>query len=205
MLFSTMACDLAARFSSFRASISQAIEQDPSLASAGLTRQFKSLIAPFAGRLPQERPIVIVLDALDEGLTKEILNVLLEDVCQLPGVVRLFLTTRDIEGTKLLLHAPHVQHRRFVHHGGSELEDVRLVVQSNLKEIPMIKDLEDWPTEKVVNSVVERSEGLMIWVGGSLPVFEGGCQIHREICRIYWRRICLQTKVQRRRWMSFMH
>ncbi len=28
----------------------------------------------------------------------------------------------------------------------------------------MIKDLEDWPTEKVVNLVMERSEGLMIWV-----------------------------------------
>ncbi len=76
------------------------------LPSAGLTRQFKGLIAPFTGRLPQERPIVIVLDALDEGLNKEILNVLLEDVCQLPGVVHLFLTTRDIEGTKLLLQAP---------------------------------------------------------------------------------------------------
>ncbi len=106
MLFSTMACDLAARFSSFRASISEAIELDPSLASAGLTRQFKGLIAPFADRLPQDRPIVIVLDALDEGLTQEILNVLLEDACHLPGVFHLFLTTRDIEGTSCFFKLP---------------------------------------------------------------------------------------------------
>ncbi len=75
MLFSTMTCDLASRFPSFRASLSQAIEQDPSLAAAGLTRQFQDLIVPFSESIPQNRPVLIILDGLDEGLSKELLKI----------------------------------------------------------------------------------------------------------------------------------
>ncbi len=47
MLFSTIACDLAARFPIFKSAISQAIDQDPGIASASFFRQFQELIIPF--------------------------------------------------------------------------------------------------------------------------------------------------------------
>jgi len=164
MLLSTIACDLAARFPTFRASISKAIEEDPSLASAGFSRQFGGLIGPFASALPQEKPIVLVLDALDEGFTKEILDFLLKSISGLPRAIQMFLTTRDVQGIKQLFEAPHVHHKIFIHGDEVALQDVRLLTEATLKEISKDKGLGEWPTEEVVNKVVQRSGGLMIWV-----------------------------------------
>ncbi len=131
MLFSTIVGDLASRFPSFRSSVSQAIEQDPSLATAGPTHQFRGLISPFSARFPQDKPIVIVLDAMDEGYSKVLLELLSggEGVCRLPGVFKMFVTARDVPEVKQLLQAPHVHHRRFVHNEGSGLGDVMKVTQ----------------------------------------------------------------------------
>jgi len=122
MLFSTITCDLAARFPHFKASISQAIEMDPSVVTAGLTRQFEGLITHFSVGLPQDRPIVIVLDALDEGFSKELLQILSVGFCKLPGAFKIFVTSRDIDEVRQLLEALHVHWRKFDHVGGSGLD-----------------------------------------------------------------------------------
>ncbi len=94
MLLSTITCDLASRFPSFQASISQAIQKDPSLAAAGMTRQFQELIVPFSMGIPQNQPVLIVLDGLDEGLSKELLEILKNTISLLPGAFQFFVTTR---------------------------------------------------------------------------------------------------------------
>ncbi len=162
MLLSTIICDLASRFPSFRTSISQAIEKDPSLASAGLTRQFNGLITPYADRIHE--PVLIVLDALDEGFSEGLLKVLEEGVCLLPGCFCFFVTTRDIFEVKQLLEAPHVHPRRFDHFEGSWGDDVRKVAKVHLKKVAGKKGLKGWPTVEVEDRIVKRSEGLMIWV-----------------------------------------
>ncbi|KLO11838.1 TPR-like protein [Schizopora paradoxa] len=164
LLFSTIVCDLAARFSSFQASVSQAIENDPSLSAAGASRIFDGLIIPFAVGLPQDKPIVIVLDALDEGLTKGDLDILMDRIINLPHVVKLFVTSRDVESFRQLFEATHVHQRKFVHHGGQEQGDVRLVAKTCLDAVAVAKRLKDFPTEEIVEMVAKRSQGLMIWV-----------------------------------------
>ncbi len=164
MLFSTITCDLASRFPSFQASISQAIQKDPSLAAAGMTRQFQELIVPFSNVLPQNQPVLVVLDGLDEGLSKELLDILKDGISLLPGAFQFFVTTRDILEVKQLLRAPHVHHRRFDHSWGSWAGDVEKVTRVHLGGIAEEKDLEGWPTVEVEREIVKRSEGLMIWV-----------------------------------------
>lgn len=164
LLFSTIVCDLAARFPSFQASVSQAIENDPSLSAAGAARIFDGLIIPFAVALPQDKPIVIVLDALDEGLNREGLDILVEGIINLPHIIKLFVTSRDVESFRQLFEATHVHQRKFVHHEVSEQGDVRLVAKSCLDAVAMAKRLKDFPTEEIVEMVSKKSQGLMIWV-----------------------------------------
>ncbi len=71
------------------------------------------------------------------------------------------------------LQSSHVHHRRFDHTEGLGLEDVGMVAGAQLKEVADELGLEGWPTEALKEKFVERSEGLMIWVVGSLPIFEG--------------------------------
>lgn len=165
-LFSTIACDLASRFPSFRAFINQAIDKDPSLAGAGMTRQFTDLILAAAASLAQDRPLVLVLDALDEGYSKVLLELLAggKGVCRLPGMFRIFVTCRDVLEAKQLFKAPHVYHRSFKHNEGIGLGVVKMVAEVFLKGIAQERELEGWPTKEVVAQVVERSEGLTIWV-----------------------------------------
>ncbi|KLO07784.1 hypothetical protein SCHPADRAFT_634326 [Schizopora paradoxa] len=164
MLFSTIVCDLAARFASFQNSVCQAIEDDPSLSAASSGRIFNGLIAPFSDRFPQDKPIVIVLDALDEGFTSEILGVLGKEFGSLPGAFQLFITSREIEGIYPLLNSDLVHHRIFNHHSALELQDTLAVAQTRLEDVAVVKGLKDWPTEEVVKSVMEKSQGLMIWI-----------------------------------------
>ncbi len=168
MLFSTIACDLAARFPIFKSAISQAIDQDPGVASASFFRQFQELIVPFCGILPQDKPVVIVLDALDEGYSEALLDILEIGVIvgKLPGVFHFVVTSRNVVGVKQLLAAPHVQHKEFNHSYGVNLEDVEKVIHGELGKVAVKKDLATggWPTKELEVLMKERSGGLMIWV-----------------------------------------
>jgi hypothetical protein len=66
-LFSTIARDLASIEDRFAEHLSMAVERDPSLATAGVSRQFDGLILGPSDFLAGYGLIVIVIDALDEG------------------------------------------------------------------------------------------------------------------------------------------
>jgi hypothetical protein len=66
-LISTIATDLCRRDARIASRISSAIEDDESLAGAPIARQFKELILQPSEGLPIHQPLVILLDALDEG------------------------------------------------------------------------------------------------------------------------------------------
>ncbi len=162
-IFGTMACDLASKFPHYRSFLSQAIEQDISLASAGLIRHFQGLILPF-NNFSLDMHLVFVIDALDEGYSKELINILTVDFANLPGTFKIIVTSRDVDELKPMHHAAHVHHTRFNHLEESNLKDVELVSKGLLKEIGRERNLEDWPTDEANQQLVEKSEGLMIWV-----------------------------------------
>ncbi|KLO11382.1 hypothetical protein SCHPADRAFT_998931 [Schizopora paradoxa] len=165
-VFSTIAQDLAGRNHSYGVLVKQAIKLDPSLCSAGLTRHFNELIAPFSGNFPQDKPIVIVLDGLDEGYSKELIQVLLDGIPKLPGIFKIFSTSRDILELQGLFQSAHTIHKNFVHNEVVGFNDVDIVAQAHLREVSEIwgKKLEGWPSDDTKQRLVDRSEGLMVWV-----------------------------------------
>ncbi|KLO11380.1 hypothetical protein SCHPADRAFT_929932 [Schizopora paradoxa] len=163
-LFSTIALDLSGRYPSFRKHVSEAIRKDPSLSGAGLMRQFSELLCNFSYELPRARPIVVVLDALDEGYSTELLQIMIGDISSLPGIFRIFVTSRDIPEVQRFLQAKHVHPRKFDHRGGLGLGDVAMVAQSHLKDVAEELQVEGWPSENMMERFVLKSEGLMIWI-----------------------------------------
>ncbi|KLO16783.1 hypothetical protein SCHPADRAFT_200109 [Schizopora paradoxa] len=163
-LFSTMACDLASKFPHFRSSLSQAIEEDIGLASAGLIRHFQGLVFPFCTKISLEKQLVIVIDALDEGYSKDLVNILTGDFANLPSFFRFFVTSRDVDELKALHHAGHVHHVQLNHLEEWNWKDVDLLTRHLLGNIGKERQLEDWPTEDAMQQLAKKSEGLMIWV-----------------------------------------
>jgi hypothetical protein len=96
-LFSTIMWDLAGLN---RVLAKDIVEEDCSIASASLTRQFEELILKLSSQYTFTKPAVIVIDALDEadkGQSSEIFTELLDIFCNqvpnLPGMFRIFLTS----------------------------------------------------------------------------------------------------------------
>ena len=103
-LFSTIARDLSGLSNGLAEAIGLVLERDRGLASASLSRQFEELILKPCKLHPIDKPLVVVIDALDESLDAdpdfELLRILCDSVPKLPGNFCIFITSRlqrDIE------------------------------------------------------------------------------------------------------------
>lgn len=98
LLFSTIARDIASFYPAIAADIAATLEEEPALATAHLSRQFEAFIAGPLRRHQTDRPIVLVIDALDEAVPDDadadLLTILRDEVTQLPTHIRIFITTR---------------------------------------------------------------------------------------------------------------
>ena len=129
MLFSTIACDLAKMNDKVEESISLAIERDPSLPTAPISRQFDELILGPSVYLPNDRPVVIVIDALDEGYNcnNELLIILAFKVSLLPKNFRFVITSHSDKFIKRFLDGkPHIERRSMSIQDHSNKEDVAM-------------------------------------------------------------------------------
>src|SRR3984957_13370737 len=111
-LFTSIARDLAPLNRAFSERINLILENDRSLAWASPSRQFDQLVLAPSLIHRFARPIVIVIDALDEGYSPELLNILCNEIPKLPGSFRIFLTSRPENHIVIALsHAAHVHQR----------------------------------------------------------------------------------------------
>jgi hypothetical protein len=109
------------------------LRKDYSLASASKSRQFDELfLKPFT-RQHLNRPIVRVIDVLNEGCDSETVTILRSEVPKLPGTFRSFVTTcvKDEIMTDLL-EADHVQVRAIDIHGTPNRTDIALYIHDRL-------------------------------------------------------------------------
>jgi ABC-type dipeptide/oligopeptide/nickel transport system ATPase component len=124
-LFSTLAHDLATLTKGVEEHIGHSLAKDRSLASASQSRQFDELILKPFIRHHINRPIVIVIDALDEGCDSETIAILRDEVPKLPGTFRIFITTRAKDEIMTdLLEMDHVQTRVIDIHGTPNRADI---------------------------------------------------------------------------------
>jgi len=84
------------------------IELDRGLLSATLSQQFKELVMIFSQKLQSNRPLVIILDALDEGASPELLEILCNELNHLPGLFHVVATSRPDERQAELSMKQHV-------------------------------------------------------------------------------------------------
>jgi hypothetical protein len=169
-LFITIALDLAGLSKNLAEAIDLVLEQQRSLASAALSRQFDELILKPFQRHPVDGPVVIVIDALDESYDSEpnieLLTILRDRVRKLPGNFRIFITTRPLKEIDVFLSKQHHISRQTIHiYAKANLEDIAIYAKTQLKDVAIWGGLgDDWPDGQLLNDFIRTAEGLFLWV-----------------------------------------
>jgi hypothetical protein len=165
-LFSTIAYDLCKANSEFAKQVALAIELDRSLASCKISRQFKELVLRPSHSNLVGRIFVIVVDALDEGCSSDLLDILSNGIPQLPPTIRIFLTSRP-EGNIIsaLSHKAHIKSVVLHTDEQANKHDLSLYIQYRFKLIAIQKQLgDDWPGQRLLADFTRRAGGLFLWV-----------------------------------------
>jgi hypothetical protein len=170
-LFSTIALDLAGSNKNFAEAIDLALEQQRSLASAPLCRQFDELILKPFQQYPVDKPVVVVIDALDESYSanhdiNELLAILRDDVPKLPGSFSILLTSRPLEAVDAFLaEENHISRLTIDIHASANRGDIAIYAQAQLKAVARFKKLGNtWPDEQLLKDFIRTAEGLFLWV-----------------------------------------
>ncbi|KAF7979316.1 hypothetical protein HWV62_42715 [Athelia sp. TMB] len=169
-LLTTIARDLANLHPDIAQDIAEALEAEPALASASLSRQFDTLILGPSRRLPIDRPIVLVIDALDEGISHdldtEFLAILRDKATQLPPQVRLLITSRPTSAIEEYLScAGHVMTHSIDIFSVENKRDIDMYVDSQLRNEATLRKMGvTSPDEVVIDELKKLTEGLFIWI-----------------------------------------
>jgi hypothetical protein len=177
-LLPTLAYQLATRVPVLQVLMQQALQSDPLILSQTLNDQFRKLIVDpilaISGPLPR---MVVVIDALDEcsdeDLLVEVVRLLGDAFAttrQLP--IRFLLTSRPEEHIRNVFARPIARRKTYslALQDFSARDDIRAFLQSQfvnilsdhevyLREVP-----KPWPSPAALKELVEKSEGLFIYV-----------------------------------------
>ncbi|KAF7969143.1 hypothetical protein HWV62_28228 [Athelia sp. TMB] len=170
LLFSTIARDIAGLYPAIAADIAASLEEEPSLASAPLPRQFEAFIAGPLSRHPIDRQIIVVVDALDEDVRDEgntdLLTILRDGVTKLPPNFRLFLTTRPTMIIERYLSArDHISFHILDINSSENRQDIAAYVNSMVLDVEISSRMgSSWPDETLIHELKIMAEGLFIWI-----------------------------------------
>ncbi|KAF8307576.1 uncharacterized protein EI90DRAFT_1968032 [Cantharellus anzutake] len=172
-LFSGMARSLAINDPAYRASLISALQEDPALSTAPFATQFEKLVAePLRLRTSSsDRPMVIIIDALDECDTKSfprLADILRKAVPKLPPNIKFFLTSRQFDLVDRFLSPNYPIDRLTIDlSDDANMHDCAIYIRSQLHELKDVHPgLEDGIGEEdtLVQSIQERAGGLFIWI-----------------------------------------
>ncbi|KAG8721315.1 POC1 centriolar protein A [Ceratobasidium sp. 395] len=173
-LFATVAADLSRLDPRIAEHISSAIEEDNSLPTAPISRQFEELILKPCRQYPMERLVVLVIDALDEAwdtrgredkVMNSLLKILRDRISELPDTLRILLTSRMRPELNHLLRREHVTEEEISINSKSNMDDIAVYIPSKLRELAENRDLgSDWPSEEKRERFTTKAGGLFLWV-----------------------------------------
>ncbi|KZP14731.1 TPR-like protein [Athelia psychrophila] len=170
LLVTTIARDIAMIHPAIAADIRTTLEEDPSLASASLSRQFEAFISGPLRRHPIEHSFLIVIDALDEivheDLTIELLEILRDEASKLPPQIRILVTsrpTRDI--IDYLSKQSHIASHPIDIASVENGQDIEAYIGHQLQD-PILHKRMGSPhsTEALVRDLKNLAGGLFIWI-----------------------------------------
>ncbi|QRV98423.1 hypothetical protein RhiJN_26442 [Ceratobasidium sp. AG-Ba] len=164
-LMTTIAADISKLDRSIAKRVEAVLEDDPTLPSAPLSRQFENLVLKPCQDHSFERPAVIVIDALDEAWTDDLLVVLRDHAVRLPSAFRIFVTSRMRPELETLSRQPHVYRLDLDIGSRANLHDIRQFALDKLRELAVDRNLgANWPGEQLRDKFVEKAGGLFLWV-----------------------------------------
>ncbi|KAF7969148.1 hypothetical protein HWV62_28238 [Athelia sp. TMB] len=170
LLFSTIARDIAGLYPAIAADIAATLEEEPALVSAHLSRQFEAFIAGPLRRHQTDRPIILVIDALDEAVPDEahtdLLTILRDEVAKLPARIRIFVTsrpTRVIE--QFLSDREHITPHTLDIDSAESQHDIATYIDSMVRDDVIRSQMgTPWPDEALIRDLQVRTEGHFIWI-----------------------------------------
>ncbi|KAF8343999.1 uncharacterized protein EI90DRAFT_3114635 [Cantharellus anzutake] len=172
-LFSGMARALADHDPAYRTFITSALRNDPSLATASFMTQFKKLVAPSLLHKPppSNRPMVIIIDALDEcdkEAFESLAEILGEEVPRLPSSIKFFITSRQFDLVNRYLSPNYPIDRLTIDLSDeANAQDCARFIRFQLRKLKMLhRDLQHnlQDEDKMVQEISERANGLFIWI-----------------------------------------
>ncbi|KAF7979500.1 hypothetical protein HWV62_42054 [Athelia sp. TMB] len=169
-LFPTIARDLANLHPRIAQEIADALEAEPALASASLSRQFDTLILKPSRHLPIDRSFVIVIDALDESirhdLDTDLLTILRDRAAELPPHVRILIASRPTNIIERYLSGcSHITTHSMDIFSRENKQDIDMYVDAQLRDPAMLLNLNlTSPDEAMLRDLKQLAEGLFIWI-----------------------------------------
>ncbi|KAJ2933857.1 hypothetical protein H1R20_g3231, partial [Candolleomyces eurysporus] len=143
--------------------IARILRDDATLLDASPTRQFQEIILPICPLLPKSVPLVVVVDALDEGCDTELLQILRDGVPLLPANFCIIVTSRPEDSVMSWLeHHSHIQLLSLsLIRGNHTQQDIEKHIHNKFRYPPFENTV--FPPQ-LIQDFVHRSKGLFLWV-----------------------------------------
>jgi hypothetical protein len=167
-LFSTIAYQLALNVEWLRTPISQAVEQNPSILARSIRTQMQKLISEPSSALKPRGPVLILIDGLDECEGHDFQRAILRVIASNHTFPLRFIVASRLE--------PHIREvfdsSSFGHYQPFDVEqsfdDVRKYLRDEFARIhrkhdTMRKVPRPWPSDNVLEKLVEKSSGHFIY------------------------------------------
>ncbi|KAG8739112.1 POC1 centriolar protein A [Ceratobasidium sp. 414] len=170
-LFTTLAVDLCAFDPALATQITASTSRDRGLSSATPLRQFEELVFKPLATYKGDKPLVILIDAVDEGINVQdhkpsvLLEILRDRVPSLPPAVRVIITYRTHPTIDSFFRdQAHVRSLMIDTRDHDNSVDITRFIRHELARVAQRRHLgEGWPSEQEIQQVTERSEGLFQW------------------------------------------
>lgn len=169
MIYTTIAKDLS-HFSRELSMAIRAASSDHSSAFGGSSvswaRQFQTLLFEPLQTCATVGPMVIVLDALDEGYNADIIRILRDDIKQLPATLRFLVTTRplpDIIRPLSVTTRSHIRVHQLELNSASNRADMSKYIRWRMADIAEQHHLVDWPRARQLRQFQIMADGLFVW------------------------------------------
>ncbi|KAG8994590.1 hypothetical protein FRB94_009776 [Tulasnella sp. JGI-2019a] len=181
LAFPTLAYQIASFSPAFTHHFGRAAEAAPGAAYEDLRGQLQKLIiSPLQCVPPPPKPLLVVLDALDECQkegAKEILRLLLSEASKIPFPLKIFVTSRPEPHLRSICNHAINLHKVVLHDIEASIVkgDIRLYLQTSFAEISRKLDLQmgkAWARHDEIEVLVERAETLFI-VAATFTRFAG--------------------------------
>ena len=163
--------------------ISTAIEKFPSICLSPLGVQFqKLLVDPLASAIGEDTTLVLVIDALDEcGTAKKrevLLEVLAEQLIQLPPSIRILITSRsEHDICSSFGSRRHFLEQKLNITSGANANDISSYLRHRMARVwAKTNGLSlgtKWPSEDDLKRLAERASGLFVWASTASDFIDG--------------------------------